>query len=403
MPHVNHEILRWARETAGLTEEEAVEKLHLSAPRGVAAIEHLRALEAGQAEPTRTLLVKMAKVYRRSLLVFFMSAPPRKGDRGQDFRTLPESHSSTQEALLDVVIRNVKARQGMIRAVLEDEDEVRRLPFVGSASVSDGPDAVLSSIRETLGVDLPSFRKQSSPDEAFALLRSASENAGVFVLLIGDLGSYHSVIDLETFRGFALADDIAPFIIINDHDSRAAWSFTLIHELVHIWLGQTGVSGGPAEVSIERFCNHIAGEFLLPSNEFEQFQLGDVRDFGNVIRQISTFATERNLSSSMVAYRLYIAGIIDMVTWQKCSVHFRNLWFSEREKRREREREQERGPNYYVVRRHRLGAALVNLVMRMMTAGALSASRAGLILSVKPKNVYRLADTQSSGGSRRIA
>jgi Zn-dependent peptidase ImmA (M78 family) len=369
----------------------------------VAAIDHLRALEVGEAEPTRTLLVKMAKVYRRSLLVFFMSAPPRKGDRGQDFRTLPEGHSSTQEALLDVVIRNVKARQSMVRAVLEDEDEARVLQFVGSAKVSDGPDTVLSSIRETLGVDLPSFWKQSSPDEAFALLRSASENAGIFVLLIGNLGSHHSAIDLETFRGFALADDIAPFIIINDHDSRAAWSFTLIHELVHIWLGQTGVSGGPAEVSIERFCNHIAGEFLLPSNEFEQFQIGDVRDFSNVIRQISAFAAERNLSSSMIAYRFYIAGIIDMVTWQKCSVHFRNLWFSDREKRREREREQEGGPNYYVVRRHRLGTALVNLVMRMMTAGALSASRAALILSVKPKNVYRLTDTQSSGGSRRIA
>jgi len=37
---------------------------------------------------------------------------------------------------------------------------------------------------------------------------------GIFVLLIGDLGSYHTAFDLEVFRGFALSDDIAPFIII---------------------------------------------------------------------------------------------------------------------------------------------------------------------------------------------
>jgi Zn-dependent peptidase ImmA (M78 family) len=345
----------------------------------------------------------MAKVYHRSLLVFFMSAPPRKGDRGQDFRTLPEGHSGAQEALLDVVIRKVKARQSMIRAVLEEEDEARRLSFVGSMTVSDGPDAVLASIQRTLGVDLPNFRKQPSPDDAFTLLRSASEKAGIFVLLIGDLGSHHTAIDLETFRGFALADEIAPFVIINDHDSRAAWSFTLLHELAHIWLGQTGVSGGPAEISIERFCNHIAGEFLLPSIELAQLRLNDVGDFNSVIRQISTFASERNLSNSMVAYKLYIARIIDIVTWQKCSQTFLRLWVAERERRREREREQEGGPNYYIVRRHRLGTALVHLVIRMMDSGALTTSRAGLILGVKPKNVYRLADTQSSGGSRRIA
>jgi hypothetical protein len=34
------------------------------------------------------------------------------------------------------------------------------------------------------------------------------------------------------FRGFAPADDLAPFIVINDNDP--AHSFTLLHELVHI-------------------------------------------------------------------------------------------------------------------------------------------------------------------------
>ena len=66
----------------------------------------------------------------------------------------------------------------------------------------------------------------------------------MFVLLKGDLGNYRTAIDVEVFRGFAIADDIAPFVVINDNDSKAAWSFTLLHELTHLLLGQTGISGG---------------------------------------------------------------------------------------------------------------------------------------------------------------
>ena len=72
----------------------------------------------------------------------------------------------------------------------------------------------------------------------------------------------------EVFRGAALADDVAPFVVINDNDAVPARAFTLVHELAHIWIGASGVSGPLQEISdnmIERFCNDVAGEFLLPS------------------------------------------------------------------------------------------------------------------------------------------
>ena len=83
----------------------------------------------------------------------------------------------------------------------------------------------------------------------------------MFVLLAENLGSHHSAIPVSAFRGFAIADPIAPFIVINDGDAKAAWSFTLLHELAHLWLGATGVSGGVPEMQIERFCCDVAGEF----------------------------------------------------------------------------------------------------------------------------------------------
>ena len=393
MPKINPDIIRWARETAGLTLEEATKKLAIREARGVSAVDRLIALESGEEEPTRSVIAKMAKQYRRPLLTFYMTVPPRKGDRGQDFRTLPEDYSDADEALLDALIRDIKARQSMVRAMIEDEEDTKPLSFVGSLRMSQGISTALSSIQETLQINRDELRAESSPSEAFTLLRNRVEAAGIFVLLIGNLGSYHTAIDIEIFRGFALADNIAPFVIINDQDSRTAWSFTLLHELVHIWLGQTGVSGWRAESSIERFCNDVASEFLLSKSELGQLDITDVTDLESAQRRISEFATDRNLSASMVTYKLYRMGNINFKSWRLLSENFRKLWIAQRNERRIKAREQEsHGPTYYPVRRHRIGKALIDLVGAMMRAGEITTSKAGKVLGVKAKNVQTLID-----------
>ncbi|MFV2045541.1 MAG: helix-turn-helix domain-containing protein, partial [Anaerolineales bacterium] len=180
MPKINPDILVWARETAGLTQERAAEKLGIHEARGKAPVERLSDLELEAAEPTRAMLVKMAKQYRRPLLVFYLEEPPKKGDRGEDFRTLPEDYSVADNALLEVLARDVVARQDMVRALLEAEDEAEFLDFVGSAKISDGVDDVLASIRNTLKFNIQDFYEADDPIGAFALLRSVAEQAGVF-------------------------------------------------------------------------------------------------------------------------------------------------------------------------------------------------------------------------------
>lgn len=394
MPKVNPEVLAWARETAGINPDTAVEKLDLHDARGKRAIERLAELENGAAEPSRPMLAKMAKLYRRSLLTFYMGAPPRTGDRGEDFRTLPEEHPKALEALLDALIRDIRARQSMVRSVLEDDEETKPLRFVGSKKMSDGVPALVDAIKEALGVQLADFRTQSSIEEAFAFLRSRAEAAGIFVLLIGNLGSSHTAIDLETFRGFALADPIAPFVVINDQDARSAWSFTLLHEIAHLLLGTTGVSGESAEMAIERFCNDVAGEFLLPTGDLTNLQVNNNTALEAGIARISEFATGRRISRAMVAYKLLRTNAISVARWRGYSAFFREEWLKERAKRREKGKEAEGGPNYYVVRRHRLGAALLNLVKRTMSDGALTPTKAGKVLGVKPRNVESLLNTR---------
>jgi Zn-dependent peptidase ImmA (M78 family)/transcriptional regulator with XRE-family HTH domain len=379
MPRVNPEILRWARETAALALDEAAHKLGLSDDR-------LAEFERGAREPSRAVLVKMAEKYRRPLLTFYLPKPPRRSDRGQDFRTLPEAPPPGDEALLDALLRDVQARQGLVRSALEEAEEDVPVAFVGSAAVADGVDAVVATMQRALGVTSEQFRAEPSADEAFKLLRGAAERAGVFVLLLGNLGSHHSAIDVRLFRGFALADAVAPFVVVNENDARAAWSFTLLHELAHLWLGQTGVSGYGGETDVEKFCDAVAARFLLDPAELRE--LGPVRaaTAGDLKLRIDAFAGARNLSRKMVAYNLLRSGAIVAATYRQLS----DLFDDERTAQRAREREGEGGPDYYVVRRHRIGASLIGLVGRMITGGAMSTTEAGRVLGVKPTNVARL-------------
>lgn len=332
MPRVNPAILRWARETAGLSVEDAARKLGLKESRGVQPSARLEALEAGDVAPSRPMLVKMAGIYRRSLLVFYLAQPPRRADRGRDFRTLTGPVDRGEYALLDVLIRNLRARQELVRALLDEEDEVTVVPFVGAGRMEAGLAPMLALLEQSLQVSRDELRAEPGPDAAFRRLRDAAEKAGVFVLLMGDLGNYHSAISVETFRGFAIADPVAPFIAINDRDSHAAWSFTLLHELAHLCLGQTGVSALRGDAEVERFCNLVAGEFLLPGGE-----------------------------------------------WREAAA------------------DRDGGPSYCLLRSHRLGNALLDLVARGVRMQTLSASKAGFLLGVDIKKVQRLMDLRTFG------
>lgn len=389
MPLVKPSILQWARESAGLSLEEAAARVGINAARSVSGADRLLSLETEESEVSRPVLLKMAKIYRRPLVSFYLNEPPTRGDRGEDFRTLPDRQIGG-EPLVDALVRDVRSRQSVVRAVQLEAEEAEPLPFIGSMSRDDGVGQVLASIRQVLGLDLAAFRAQGSADASFALLRSRVEAAGIYVLLIGNLGSHHSAIDVDTFRGFALADPIAPFVVINDQDAKTAWSFTLLHEVAHLWIGATGVSGGHFEGAVEQFCNDVASSFLLPQGELDQLSVMRTTDDTEAARQITEFANERLVSRSLVAYRLFRSDKISDRTWRSVTDTFRAQWLQSRAAQRERARGSDGGPNYYIVRRHRLGAALLNFVARNMSEGILTPTRASKLLGVKPRSVHTL-------------
>ena len=144
----------------------------------------------------------------------------------------------------------------MVRQILEDAEEAERRPLVGSARITDGPAKVAASIRAALGITEEQQRRSRDAGALFSVLRTVAERAGIYVLMRGDVGSHHSDIGEDVFRGFALADDLVPFVVINDNDAATARSFTLLHELAHCAACRKTSPSGFATMLRANSCYH---------------------------------------------------------------------------------------------------------------------------------------------------
>lgn len=335
------------------------------------------------------MIVRMAKEYRRSLLVFYLAERPRTGDRGQDFRTAPGAEPPLYNPLLDALIRDIRGRQSILKSILEDT-ETERLSFVGSVDMEVAVGVLAERITHQINFSLDQFREQPSIDEAFSYLRSKIERSGIFVLLVGNLGSHHTNISVDTFRGYAIADEIAPLILINDLDARSAWSFTALHEVAHLWLGTTGVSGWAPELRIERYCNDVASEILLPARENDDLARRRPTSLDDLKDAVSTYAHSRKVSRVMVAYRMFRLRVIDQRTYNNLTAYFKQEWLASKGREAIKQKGKDGGPSYYVVRRHRLGKALLEFVSRSLGEGLLTHTKAGQVLGVKARNVDSL-------------
>lgn len=259
---VKRELIRWARERAGLTESELAERF----PK-------FEAWEKGEVQPTLKQLEAYAKKTLTPFGYFFLPKPPEEKLPIPDFRTVESRGTRRPTAQLLETIYTCQRRQDWYRdyAIANGEE---RLDFVGGSQIADGVEQVAASIRQTVGL---SASVRSSATDAETALRSMfeqAENAGILVMRNSVVGNnVWQSLSVEEFRGFALTDPYAPLLFINAADSKAAQMFTLAHELAHLWIGQSGVSN-PQETmvsggnAVETFCNRVAAEALVPMENF---------------------------------------------------------------------------------------------------------------------------------------
>ncbi|SDU65039.1 ImmA/IrrE family metallo-endopeptidase [Jiangella alkaliphila] len=145
------------------------------------------------------------------------------------------------------------------------------LEFVGSAA-DEGPTEAAAHIRSALDFEI-STRHGTWADTRKALLRSFEALGGLTIATSMVNNNTRRPLDENEFRGFALVDDIAPLVFVNTHQTINGQIFTLAHEFAHIWRGTSGIGNedlrSDAQSEIERWCNAVASEVLVPQEDLE--------------------------------------------------------------------------------------------------------------------------------------
>lgn len=265
---IKPEIIRWARERAGLEIDDLLKPF----PK-------FGEWEAGASSPTLSQLEKLARKVCAPLGYFFLPKPPEEKLPISDFRSVGDAPVQNASPDLLETVFSMQRRQAWYREFIIEEGATP-LGFVGSASLRDNPSEVAGRMKTALGITPGAVAAMPKWSDAFSDLWLKAEQLGVIVVCNGVVGNNTSrVLDVSEFRGFVLTDAYAPLVFINNADAKAAQMFTLVHELVHLWIGATGVLNftemNPANNETELFCNAVAAEFLVPKDEFAEAWRGE--------------------------------------------------------------------------------------------------------------------------------
>jgi Zn-dependent peptidase ImmA (M78 family) len=287
-------ILTWARERSGI-DPDALRKRFPKLPQW----------EAGESAPTMRQLEQFALATHTPVGFMFLTEPPEERLPVRDFRTIRDARVVRPSPDLLETIYLSEQRQEWYRDYLRNHT-ADPLPFIGSVNVGSSPVTTAERMRDLLGFDLATRRQFSNWTAALKGLIEAAEAAGVLVLVNGVVGSNtHRKLNPEEFRGFALADELAPLVFLNGADTKAAQIFTLAHELTHLWAGQSGVDRPELDradddhSATERWCNAVAAEFLVPLDSMPERLTGPTLtdDLERLARQykVSTLVVLRRL------------------------------------------------------------------------------------------------------------
>lgn len=363
-------LLRWARERAALTKGDLVKRFP-----------HYEQWEQGVAQPTLKQLEQLAQTLHVPIGYLFLNTPPEEPLPIPDFRTLLERPARPSPDLLDTIYL-CQQRQAWYREFLTREGS-RPLPFIHSAAIEQNPVEVAATIRHRLKFDVEERNQIPTWSEALRCFIEQVESTGILVMASGVVGNDpHRKLNVQEFRGFTLADELAPLIFINAADTKAGQMFTLAHELAHLWLGSSGVTDVQLRAfpdsGIERWCNQVAAELLVPLEELRHiFHPGEPRRSA-----LDRLARHFKVSTLVILRRMAEAGAIR-------SEDFWQAYEEELEHLQQFERQSEGGGNFYHTLPLRVSRTFAEAVLISVLEGQTLFRDAYQILGIRKHETFQ--------------
>lgn len=364
--NINSNILIWAIDRAGSNIDEIAEKFP-----------SFGKWLSGEKTPTLKQLKDFAQKLHLPFGYLFLKQPPEEKLPIPFFRTISSDQSKVSLNVYDTILI-LQQRQKWLTDYLRDND-YERLEFVGKYKNGNNIQQIVESIRKTLNLSenwasaLPNWEKTKE------LLTQKIEEAGIIVTFSSVVGNNpHRSIKVEECRGFVLVDEYAPFMFINSADSKSAQIFTLAHELAHVWIGQ---SAGfdfrqlqPADNQIEKLCDKIAAEFLVPQNLLAN-ALEDEKDIESIARRFK-------VSQIVIARRLLDIGKLNHQQF----FEFYDSYIKRDIKRKE---EKEDGGDFYKTQRKRLSVRFLSFINQAVAENKLLIRDAYLLTSLKGNTYHK--------------
>ena len=347
-------VLKWARERARIDAEQLADKMQVK-PERVLAWERDGRISIAQAD-------KLAQRTHTALGLLYLTEPPKDLLPIPDFRAQSNEQQQPSVNLLDTIYL-MQRRQAWMREELIGEG-ARPLNFIGNYEVNDDPREIAYEIRDGFQLNDDWAAPISTWSDALRHLRNKVEDAGVLVVFNGVVGNNTSrKLDPDEFQGFALVDEYAPLVFVNNADFKAAQMFTLAHELAHLFVGKTGISSFEHlkfdSNTTERFCDQVAAEFLVPAEELHNFwstatQASD--PYQSVARQFK-------VSSLVAARRARDLGLIQPIAFFKFYDEYTDReWHSSQQT-------QASGGNFWNTQKWRIGTRFGTAIFRAVKEG----------------------------------
>lgn len=295
-------VLVWARKLCNLSVDEAADRAKVSGAS-------LGEWEQGSDLPSIPQARKLASIYKVPLISLWLNVPPTdiKIPKIRDFRRLPGTVSKGLSYNLTIGIREATTRRELAFELAENlKKPVTAFAHHFSTDVS--AQSISSEIRRILSIQWEEQKAWKDPRTAFNVIKEKIEGLDILVF-------QYPRISVSEFRGFSIYHKKMPIIGINRKDSPAARTFTLIHEFIHLLLGESSVSNiseietgfGPHE-RIEKLCNEAAGSALVPAKELRD-EIGAHRDFS--LHRISALANSFGVSKETISMRLFQLDVIN--------------------------------------------------------------------------------------------
>ncbi|WP_048145523.1 ImmA/IrrE family metallo-endopeptidase [Methanoplanus limicola] len=349
---IKGEMIKWARERAGLSIEELAEKLKTNTDK-------VKKWESGELAITVAKARSLSKISLVPYGLLFADNPPEDELPIADFRTHGLEDIIIPSAELLETISDARLKQEWYRDYLIAEDS-EPLKYIGKYDINSDPELTAKNIKKILRIDEDEYLKCRDWERAFGYLLNHAEDAGITVIVNSSLkNNTRRPLDEEEFRGFVLSDRYAPIIFINGRDAKPARTFTLIHEIAHLLIGVSGVLDNTLEINHsvpqERWCNQVAAEFLTPKERF--ISIWNKKE--SIDKNLDNIRLRLKVSRLVCVYRAYQLNLISCDEKQKL--------YSEEitriEAMKEKRREEHGGPDPYLLRRFKTGRNLALAVI----------------------------------------